>query len=404
MINPLLAFWFTPFFYAGMTLAGQVAYRLRRKRLGRRKKLAKVVFQIPTIGNIEECNTILEKVRSYGLPVQLETWVIIDARHYRVGMQFNCDRLVIVPEDFKTGCLFKSRSLEYARRLRLAEGYRDYIVIQCDDDSTPSREFMLEAIEVDADVMIGTIAPRPLGHLLPDYERPVACGMSCLFFTNIGVPIWGHGEGMVISERAEKLVSYEPRGGQYLISSEDLFYLHRASYVSYAEDQYYVQKARSEGLKIYASPKRVFITPPLNMRDALRQRRRWLWGHLRLIRGGMLPWRSLVMVGLAESLGLVVYAGATALAILTPFGVIRLQPHELVLSYLSLALWFSFRGFNIGGAMGLWHGLRGALLSFVTVTLNFIYHLAGLLMGDPRRFEVIKKYVPKVEEYKYEKR
>jgi len=395
VVNPLLVFWLTPFAYAGMTLAGHVAYRLRRKRLGRREKLARVIFQIPTIGNVEECNTIIEKVRNYNLPVPLETWVVIDAKHYRPDMRFNCDRLVVVPEDFKTACLFKSRSLEYARRLRLAEGYRDYIVVQCDDDSTPSREFMLEAIEVDADVMIGTITPRPLGHLLPDYERPVACGMTCLLFTNIGVPVWGHGEGMVISERAERLVSYEPREGQYLISSEDLFYLHRASYVAYAEDQYYVQRAKGEGLKIYASPKRVFITPPLNMKDALRQRRRWLWGHLRLIRGRMLPWRSLVVVGLAETLGLVVYAGATVLAVLAPFGVISLQPHELVLSYLSLITWFAFRGFNIGRVMGLWYGVLGALMSFVTVTLNFTYHLAGLLMGDPRRFEVIKKYVPK---------
>jgi hypothetical protein len=324
-----------------MTLAGQVAYRLRKKRLGPRRKLAKVIFQIPTIGNVEECNTIIEKVRNYGLPVPLETWVVIDARHYRPDMRFNCDRLVVVPEDFKTSCLFKSRSLEYARRLRLAEGYRDYIVVQCDDDSTPSREFMLEAIEVDADLMIGTITPRPLGHLLPDYERPIACGMTCLLFTNIGVPVWGHGEGMVISERAERLVSYEPREGQYLISSEDLFYLHRASYVAYAKDQYYVQEARKRGLKVYASPERVFITPPLNGKDALRQRRRWLWGHIRLIRGRMLPWRSLVMVGLAELIGLAVYAGATILAVLVPLGVISLWPHELLLSYLSLGLWFA---------------------------------------------------------------
>ena len=36
-----------------------------------------------------------------------------------------------------------------------------------------------------------------------------------------------------------------------------------------------------------------------------------------------------------------------------------------------------------------------ALTSFPTVTANFIYHVAGILKGDPRRFEVIKKFVPK---------
>lgn len=39
--------------------------------------------------------------------------------------------------------------------------------------------------------------------------------------------------------------------------------------------------------------------------------------------------------------------------------------------------------------------MRGALLSFVTVTLNFAYHVVGLIKGDPRRFEVIRKYVPR---------
>jgi hypothetical protein len=104
----------------------------------------------------------------------------------------------------------------------------------------------------------------------------------------------------------------------------------------------------------------------------------------------------MMMVGLAEFTGLVVYAGATALAVLASLGIISLHSHELLLSYLSLGLWFAFRGFNIGRVMGLWHGLRGAVLSFLTVTLNFTYHFVGLLMGDPRRFEVIKKYVPKV--------
>jgi hypothetical protein len=153
--------------------------------------------------------------------------------------------------------------------------------------------------------------------------------------------------------------------------------------------------ARRQKLKIYASPKKVYITPPLSARDALRQRRRWMWGHIRLIRNRMLPLKSLITIALAEFSGISVYAGATTLAILAPLGLISVEGHSLLMAYISLALWLGFRGYSVGRVMGIRHGLRAALMSFPTVTANFIYHVAGILKGDPRRFEVIKKFVPK---------
>ena len=395
-MNPVLIFWYTPIAYTSFVVAGKILYRWRKRRLGGRGPVSKIIFQIPTVGNVEETNTIIETVKSYNLPVPVEAWIVIDEQHYKPEMRFNCDRLVIVPKDFRTSCMFKSRSLEYARRLRTSEDHGNYIVIQCDDDSTPSKEFMLEALEVDADVMIGTITPRCIGHLVADYERPVACTMTCLFATNVGHPVWGHGEGMVISSKADMLISYEPPKGKVLISSEDLFYLHRAACNSLAEDQYYVHEARKRRLKVFASDKRIYITPPLSVRDAIRQRRRWLWGHIRLIRNKMLPLGSLALVAFAEFSGLSIYAIATTLGILVPLGLVSLSWHEQLLAYLSLALWFGFRGYSIGRVLGWRQGVRGALLSFVTVSLNFAYHVIGLIKGDPKRFEVIKKYVPKI--------
>jgi hypothetical protein len=411
----LFLFWYTPIVYTAFTAAGQIAYRRNKKRLGRRPPVQRIIYQIPTIGNVEECNRILRKIRKYEWPAQLETWIIIDEGNYRPGMEFECDRLVVVPSSFKTSCMFKSRSLEYARRLRLRlveEGKLEpnYVVMQSDDDSLPSEEFVREALEVDADVVIGTITPRPIGHLFPDYERPVACNMTCLFATNIQRPVWGHGEGMCFSARADRLVSYEPdRPGARLISSEDLYALHksrdviltediyfiyRARRASLADDQEFIQKATRKGLKIFASKERVYITPPLTARDMVRQRRRWLWGHIRLISQGLLPKTNLAVIAFAETAGLVTYAAATTLGVLAPLGVIHVPPHFAALGWVTLGLWFGFRGFCVGRVMGLKHGLRAALLSFPTVTANFLYHVIGLLKGDPRRFEVIRKYVP----------
>jgi len=392
-----LLFWYTPIAYTTLTIAGQLLYRYRKRRLGRRGRVSRIIFQIPTVGNVETCNTIIETIKSYDLPVPLETWVVIDEKNLKEDMDFKCDRLIVVPSDFETRCMFKSRSLEYARllRIRMVEAgllEKDYLVIQSDDDSTPSREFIMEALEVDADVMIGTITPRPIGHLFPDYERPVACGMTCLTATNLGIPVWGHGEGMVVSARADAEVSYEPPTDNVLISSEDMFYLHKTAL---AEDQFYIQSASKNGFKIFASNKKIYITPPLSVGDALRQRRRWLWGHIRIIRNKMLPLRSIATITFAEFSGLSVYAGATTLGVLAPLGLVSVEGINLVLAYLSLALWFVFRGYCVGRVMGIKHGLRAALLSFPTVTMNFVYHVIGLLKGDPKKFEVIKKFVPK---------
>jgi hypothetical protein len=41
--------------------------------------------------------------------------------------------------------------------------------------------------------------------------------------------------------------------------------------------------------------------------------------------------------------------------------------------------------------MGWKHALAGTAASYITVALNFITHLIGLLKGNPRKFEVIRK-------------
>ena len=41
--------------------------------------------------------------------------------------------------------------------------------------------------------------------------------------------------------------------------------------------------------------------------------------------------------------------------------------------------------------MGWKHAIAGVLASYVTVTLNFVVQIIGLVKGDPKKFEVIKK-------------
>jgi hypothetical protein len=380
----ILAAWVSPIYYFSSLVGGEIARRIRRRRLGRRGRVEKIIFQIPTVGNAETTNRAFRVVKSYGLPV--ETWVVIEEGDD--PSRYEADRVVVVPRDFQCEDLYKARALEYARRLRKEMVERgelspNYVLLQGDDDSIPSKEFVEECLSIDADIVIGTITPRPVTALgtLIDYERSVACGTQCNLFTNISNPIWGHGEAMCISSRVDLSVSYDVsdigRRGQKLISSEDMFYLHKAVHKGFK--------------RIYNSAAKVYITPPLSLRDAFKQRRRWTWGNLRIVLNGLLPLSSRLRILAAWILGLYTYSISTLGIFLHHFGIVKFPGHLYPLLWATLIMWLLARGVSIGRAMGWKHGVLGTMASYITVTLNFILHAAALLKGDPKKFEVIKK-------------
>jgi hypothetical protein len=384
------AIWLSPFFYVSVLLLGKLFNRRQQKSVRKtnfKKNVEKVIYQIPTIGNVRMVNRILETVKGYGLPVQVETWVVIEDWDQHKE-EYVADKVVVVPSSFECEDLYKSRALEYARRLRkemVADGSLtlNYMLFQGDDDSLPSKEFMEEALNVDADIMIGTISPRAKGVLntLLDYERCVACGMFCNFFTNIEEPIWAHGEGIAMISSVDQTVSYDlseysPGVPIKLISSEDLFYFHKASL---------------KGFRIFNSEKRVFIIPPLNFKDAITQRRRWLWGQLRIMKYKLLPLRNRLRLGLIGYSGLWLYALSTVGLPLRYMGLVNIPDIILPFTWTTLLLWFGIRGYTIGKNMGWKHAVVGILASYVTVTLNFTVQVIGLIKGDPKKFEVIRK-------------
>ncbi len=384
------AIWLSPFLYVSVLLLGKVYNRKRRKSERNttvKKNVEKVIYQIPTIGNVKMVNRILETVKNYDLPVKVETWVVIEEWNTHKD-EYVADKVVVVPTSFECEDLYKSRALEYARRLRqrmVADGSLtlNYMLFQGDDDSLPSKEFMLEGLTVDADIIIGTISPRAKGVLntLLDYERCVACGMFCNFFTNIEKPIWAHGEGTAMVSSVDQSVSYDlsdfsPGVKIKLISSEDLFYFHKASL---------------KGFRVFNSENQIFILPPLTFKDAITQRRRWLWGQLRILRYKLLPLRNRLRLGVFGYSGLWLYALSTLGVPLRYLGLVNIPEAILPFTWTTLLLWFGIRGYTIGKNMGWKHAIVGILASYVTVTLNFTVQIIGLVKGDPKKFEVIPK-------------
>ena len=351
------------------------------------KKINKIIFQIPTIGNVQSVNRIINTVKNYDISVPLEAWVVIEESNTH-KTEYICDKLVVVPSDFVCEDLYKSRALEFARQLRQqmrADGKLDsnYLLLQGDDDALPSVEFIQESLTINADISIGTITPKPTGvwNTIMDYERCVSCGIFCNFFTNMGKPLWAHGEGTWLNSKVDAAVSYDisvftHNTKEKLMTSEDSFYFH---------------KAATMGFTIFNSEKRIFIVPPLTFRDAIKQRRRWVWGELRILNGKMLPLSNRLRLGFVGFSGLWLYSIAILGLPLNYLGVFVIPPILLPLTFAAFFIWFGMRAYAIGSCMGWKHGIAGAAASYFTVTLNFFTHLIGLIKGDPKKFEVIRK-------------
>ena len=110
-----------------------------------------------------------------------------------------------------------------------------------------------------------------------------------------------------------------------------------------------------------------------------------------MVRYRLLPRGSVLRLVFIEFSGLLIYFISTFGTPLHYIGLVTIPSAFLPYTQLALALWFGFRAYTIGKLMGWKHGLLGALASYITVTLNFIVHAIGILKGDPKRFEVIKK-------------
>jgi len=384
--------WFSPFLYAFVLLFGKIANKNRKSTLLKhkdqnKKKIENIVFQIPTIGNVKSVNKIFETVKNYGLSIPIETWVIIEEWDTH-KTEYLCDKVVVVPKDFVCEDLYKGRALEYARRLRqnLVDDGKlssNYLLLQGDDDAVPSIEFIKECITVQADILIGTITPQVNGvwNTILDYERSVACGIFCNFFTNLGQPLWAHGEGTCMSSQVDRNVSYD-------IST----YTHNTKHkLILNEDSFYFHKAALMGYSVFNSEEKIFILPPFTFSDAIKQRRRWLWGQVTILSQKMLPLSNRLRLSIIGFSGLWLFSLGTIGLPLYYLGIVKIPAELLPLTFISLGVWLATRAYTIGVCMGWKHALAGTAASYPTVALNFITHLIGLLKGNPRKFEVIRK-------------
>jgi hypothetical protein len=250
--------WFIPIYFLAAAGAGNY---LRKRKERKYKKdymrpLDLIIFQVPTIGqNPAVLNKIFETVKGYkSLPIRVETWVVIEETDDPAKYCPYADRAIIVPKDFLCYAKAKARALEYARRERInmverKEIPEKYLIVQGDDDSTPSEELLYESLYLDIDLISAMILPSSKSGSritrITDHQRLYACTCSCMFAINAEIPIWGHGEAMIYSHKVDKALNYEfiPLNGKKLKGYDDIPHMGN-------EDMYYTHKCQKAGFSM----------------------------------------------------------------------------------------------------------------------------------------------------------
>jgi hypothetical protein len=335
----------------------------------------RMIVQVTTTGAPGAAEQVLTRLRELPSPVPLEIWVVVDegTRTRFAG----ADRVVVVPADFSCRAQAKGRALEWARLERFREEIdgADVKVLLLDDDSVPTSSYLLMALEADADIAQGMIAPRnhygrPLSHF--DDLRPIHCLAICSWAQASGHPVHVHGEGLCVRASAEHAVGWDNEGA------------------ALAEDLVFGQRAAAAGLSWAFLPATVEITSPWSSRAFVTQRRRWSWGTVQAL--PHLP-RAAALRILAFY---VITLGAFVLSIYGTIDALA-SGREIAGPWpVALAAWLGL--FGLAG----WIGSRGrpsqALLAIVlawpSAIVNALIVPVALLLGPPRRFRTILKLQP----------
>ena len=284
------AAWMMPMLELALLAAGQTWFRWRF-RVAPEGKFQHAIIQVTTKGaEYDRVSEIIAQIRSYRLSMDYQIWVVLEPGHRTDYPQ--ADRVMVVPEGFTARSAHKARALEYSRQVRESLGYgrSNVKVIFNDDDVTLTKGYIERAFAADYDICEGVVTPRtgyglrPWGHFLTSHAddiRTHACLVYCSVFQGIfRRPLHVHGEGMVVTGRAEAVVTWD----WPVIASEDLVFGHKAARAGLSWGWFHE----------YAE-----VTSPWSIRDFITQRERWLWGDIHAMRHreALPPLGSLMVAG-----------------------------------------------------------------------------------------------------------
>jgi len=354
----------------------------------------KLIFQITTKGNIPIVQNSVDRINAVCKDIgyeKFELWVVTDAQE-----QFQNCRTVIVPPQYSCNALYKGRALQYAVELRQKEdkNTEEISVFHLDDESLITKQTLCSVLTYLED------SPKPISEGLIIYPlkqkekirfphiidtfRPFCC-YECLEFMNTGKPAFIHGSNLLIRSDIEEKIGWQ--NGKTL--AEDTLFAIQAK-----------KKFGPEAFGWHGGV--VEEQSPLNVRDLLKQRKRWFHGLIQNLKYlSRMDKISQTARAILWTAGLI--AGiASILAWIAPFFNLPYQDMPLffkILFTITSIMWLL--AYQIGALMNSKYMSLKRRVQFHFLTLVFSIPI-GLIecavplisvISKPKTFEVIRKQI-----------
>jgi len=347
----------------------------------------RIIFQVTTKGNIGIVQETINRVNFICGEInykKYDLWAITDAQE-----RFEGCRTVVVPQDFSCNAIHKGRALQYAVNLRKKEKQndKDTYIFHLDDESLITKQTLCSILsflegddpkQISEGLIVYPVQEKEnikISNLM-DTLRPFCC-FECCELMNIGNPAYIHGSNLLVRSDTEEEVGWE--NGKTL-----------------AEDTLFAINARMKfGPSVFGWHGGVIEEKsPLNLKDLLKQRRRWFYGLIQNMK--YFHWKEKIR---QTSRALIWTSGLfSGIVSVITFFIPQAIPLELRIFFITTSIMWLF-SYQIGAYFNgkylptkkriAFHFL--ALVS--SILLGFIECLTPIfsILNKPKTFEVIKK-------------
>lgn len=339
---------------------------------GKFEPVPTILFQITSKDALETIKTGVNSIFNACQELNYSNykiWIVTDSPK---PLKFNDKRIevIVVPPEFSCEAEYKARALEYAKRLRKAENYTEWIYFM-DEENWITKQ-TVAAITNYAQYGNTKIASGPLTFhnggskfvWLGDSMRGAARGVSYLGHS-LGW-WWTNGENLLLHSDVEYDVGWQCS--------------------SLTEDYFFSASAGQRGYRTGWHGGRLFSFSPANIIDLCKQRRRWFTGVLQIALSPRINMKYKVMAIYLLFLGLQWIPFMTVMVICLLFDFI---PIFLCYIVFSIFLFFAIVYF-VGCSGNLGNKTISSLLSWLFLVFESLSAWYSII-SPAKEFDIIKK-------------
>jgi len=346
----------------------------------------KIIFQVTTKGNIGIVQNTIDRVNNVCEEIEYkkyELWVVTDAQE-----NFEGCRTIVVPPSYSCNAIHKGRALQYAVEVRRKENKcdKDTFIFHLDDESLITKQTLCSILcylednpkPISEGLIIYPVQEKEeikISNLM-DTLRPFCC-YECLALMSGGNPAYIHGSNLLVRSDVEDEVGW--KNGK-TIAEDTLFAINAR--LKFGKDAFGWHGGVVEEKS------------PLNLKDLIKQRRRWFYGFIMNMKfferrekirqaGRVLIWTSGLFSGIASIFAFFIYQD-----IYWPLKVFFTITSLMWLSSYQIGAYVNGKYLPIKRRIS-YHLL--ALLSSIVIGLLECLTPVIAIIKKPKTFEVIQK-------------